>query len=276
MRFGRRYYEGRKTMIEICALFSGSSGNCTYIEADKTALLLDAGMSMKRIFAEIDRIGKDINNIKAIFVTHEHSDHIRGLGPVARRLGIPIFATNNTWRAMYRGIGVIDEKNIMPVEFGKTIEIGSITVNAFSIPHDAAQPCGYSFSGGGKRITVATDIGEMHEDIFNVMSGSDGVLLESNHDIGMLMNGCYPYYLKQRIRGKNGHLSNDDASEVVAKLVSTGTKTLLLGHLSAENNRPEIALASSCEAIEKTGVRVGEDVKIEVLERGKAGRLIAI
>lgn len=263
-------------MIEICALFSGSSGNCTYIEADNTALLLDAGMSMKRIFAEIDRIGKSIEKIKAIFVTHEHSDHIRGLGPLARRLNVPVYATKNTWRAMYRGIGAIDKKNIMPVEFGKTIEIDNITVNAFGIPHDAAQPCGYSFSGGCRRITVATDMGEMHEDIFNIMSGSDGVLLESNHDIGMLMNGCYPYHLKQRIRGKNGHLSNDDASEVAARLVHTGTKTLLLGHLSAENNRPEIALASSILAIEKTGVKVGKDVKLEVLERGKAGRLIAI
>jgi phosphoribosyl 1,2-cyclic phosphodiesterase len=260
-------------MMEVCALFSGSSGNCIYIESGATAVLLDAGVSMKRIFAEIERIGKSIEKIKAVFVTHEHSDHINGLGPVARRLRVPVYATKKTWYAMYRALGKIEKDKIMPVEIGETIEIDGLAVTAFGIPHDAVQPCGYTFCSGRKKITVATDMGEVCDEVLKIMCGSDGVLLESNHDINMLMQGSYPYYLKQRIRGKNGHLSNDDAAAAAAKLAAEGTKTILLGHLSGENNTSEIALTTSFEAIEKTGVR---DIRLEVIERGKEGKLIKI
>ncbi len=256
-------------MLKVCSFFSGSSGNCTYIESESGAILIDAGVSMKKIFEKLSRISRKPQFIKAIFVTHEHIDHILSVGSIARKLSIPVYATKNTWRAMYKSIGKIEKDFIKPVEYDEGIDIDDITVSAFKIPHDAADPVGYKIKCGNSNFAVATDIGEMNDSIFLALSGCGGVLLESNHDVNMLLNGSYPYNLKQRIRGKFGHLSNEEAAITCSRLVSSGVSKILLGHLSEENNTPEIALDSARCSILKCGVKIPEDVYITVAGYGE-------
>ena len=263
-------------MINICPLFSGSSGNSTYIEINGTGILLDAGVSMKKILTALERIGKSGRDVSALLITHEHIDHILSLGALARRLRIPVYATVNTWRSMIKSVGKIDKSQIKPVYEDQDETIEKLRFKAFRIPHDAAQPVGYTFSDGEKKLTVATDIGEMNDKLFLSLSGSDGILLEANHDIGMLLSGSYPYPLKQRIRGKFGHLSNDEAAATCARLVTLGTKTILLGHLSAENNRPETALMAVGDSIERTGAEIGRDVFLDVIKREQERELQTI
>jgi len=260
-------------MLKVCSFFSGSSGNCTYVESDMGAILIDAGVSMKRIFERLSEIGREPAFIKALFVTHEHSDHILSVGAIARKLKIPVYATKNTWRAMYRGLGKIDKEFIKPVEIDETIMVENIGVNAFRIPHDAAEPVGYTFSCDGKKMAIATDIGEMNDEIFLSLSGCSTVLLESNHDVDMLLHGNYPYTLKKRIRGKCGHLSNEEAAAVCARLISVGTTKILLCHLSEENNKPQIAFDTAKECLCRCGAKVPEDVFLEI---GGKGRLISV
>ena len=262
-------------MFGISSLFSGSSGNCTYIESENCGILIDAGVSMRRIFEKLSDIGREASVIKAIFVTHEHSDHILSVGSIARKLKIPVYATKNTWRAMYKSIGKIDKEYIKPVEIGEIIKIDDIEVSAFPVPHDAASPVGYTFSCEGRKCAIATDIGEMNENVFLSICGCNTVLLESNHDVDMLLHGRYPYPLKQRIRGKKGHLSNEEAAITCARLVSVGTHKILLGHLSEENNKPDIALETVSENVIKSGARIPEDVYIAVAG-DKAGELIKV
>ena len=256
-------------MLNVCSFFSGSSGNCTYVESEKGAVLIDAGVSMKRIFEEISRIDRTPDKIKALFVTHEHSDHVLSVGAIARKLHIPVFATKPTWRAMYKGIGKIDRELIKGIEVGENIEIEDIVVSPFSIPHDAAMPVGYKMECGGKKFVIATDIGEMSEKLFLEFSGADAILLESNHDREMLLSGPYPYTLKERIRGKCGHLSNEEAALTCERLVSIGTRKIFLGHLSGENNRPEIAFSEAEKCISKCGAKVGCDVFLSVAGYGE-------
>lgn len=252
-------------MIKVCPLFSGSKGNSTYIEINGNGVLLDAGVSFSRISQKLDAAGISPLQVKAILITHEHSDHIRGAGVAARKLGVPVYATIPTWYSMKKTLGKIEKNNILPVTPGKEEEICGICFKAFEIPHDASAPVGYNFFDGSKKFTVATDLGEMSEKLFLSLSGSDGIILESNHDVKMLLNGGYPYHLKMRIHGKLGHLSNDEAASVCARLASLGTKTILLGHLSEENNKPEIALAQTADMLCKDGVRLDEDVILRVL-----------
>lgn len=237
------------------------------------AILIDAGVSMKKIFERLSEIDREPSFIKAMFVTHEHSDHILSVGAIARKLKIPVYATKNTWRAMYRGLGKIEKHLIKPVEVGEEIEIEDIKVNAFSIPHDAAEPVGYTFMCGNKKLAVATDIGEMNDEIFLSLSGCATVLIESNHDVDMLLHGNYPYSLKQRIRGKCGHLSNEEAAAVCARLISVGTTKILLGHLSDENNNPSLAFDTTKECLCRCGASVPGDVYLEI---AGGGRLITV
>ena len=263
-------------MINICPLFSGSSGNSTYIEVNKTGILLDAGVSMKKIVTALERIGKSGHDLSALLITHEHIDHILSLGALARRFKIPVYATVNTWRSMIKSVGKIDKSQIKPVFEGKTEKIDNLEFTAFEIPHDAAVPVGYTFSDGEKKLTVATDLGEMNEKLFLSLSGSDGILLEANHDTEMLLTGSYPYPLKKRIKGKFGHLSNDEAAATCARLVTLGTKTILLGHLSAENNRPETAFETVSGSIKGAGAEIGKDVFLDVILREQERELQTI
>lgn len=242
-------------MIKFCPLFSGSSGNCIFVGTDHAKLLVDAGVSAVRISKALASIGEDPAEIDAIFITHEHSDHTRGAGIFARRFGTKIYANKATWEAMSKDIGDIftEQRNVLNNSDYNEINIGDITVFSFPVSHDAAAPSGYYFVAGQSKISVCTDTGYDAPEIMAAIKGSQAVLLESNHDIEMLKNGIYPPPLKKRILGKKGHLSNVLASEIACELCENGTRCIILGHLSKENNRPDICYCQTEEALKSKG-----------------------
>ncbi len=264
-------------MTELCSLYSGSSGNCIYVGNHDSAILIDAGVSGSRILNALEQAGKDPTKIKGIFVSHEHGDHIKGAGIVSRKLGIPIYANRLTWLHMRPLIGKVAPEMQMAIEDdGNTVHVGSLEVQAFSTPHDAADPQFYSIYDNDTKITVCTDVGHIGEDLYNKIKGSQAVLLESNHDVGMLQCGPYPYHLKQRIISEVGHLSNDDAAANVLRLAQDGTRHFILGHLSKENNYPDIARMTAETVLTRGGVDVNRDISLEVASREGPGRTVCI
>lgn len=252
-------------------LFSGSSGNSLYVEKGDTGVLVDAGLPGRRITEEMKKAQADIEKLSAIFVTHEHSDHIAGVGVLMRKYHVPVYATQGTWEAMEGKIGRIPADLIRTIAPGEEAVIGELHARPFSIPHDAACPVGYTFTDGCKKLAVATDLGCIEDGWMQAVSGADMLLLESNHDVDMLRAGRYPYDLKMRILGSEGHLSNDDAGIAAAKLYETGVKRILLGHLSGENNFPELAWESVAMQLRQAGA----DIPLGVASRdGLSGRYI--
>lgn len=252
-------------MFEMYSLISGSSGNASLVTNGNINILVDCGTSGKRAFELIKEAGISPESISAILVTHEHSDHTKGVGIAARKLKVPIYATAGTHGAM--SIGKINDNARVIISPGHDFEIGNIGVIPFSIPHDAAQPCGYSFIFENTKFTIATDIGHMTDDLIDSIKGSKSIILESNHDIDMLRYGEYPYPLKQRILGDNGHLSNSTAADTALELVKSGTKHIILGHLSDKNNLPEIAMMETYNKLTDNGVNVGSDMTLQVAGR---------
>ena len=258
--------------LRFSPLFSGSSGNATYVGCDDAHILVDAGLSGTRVSQELMRVGVNPVMLSAILVTHEHSDHIKGIGILSRKYDLPVFATEGTWREMYGKIGAISPRNMRIFEPGQDFYIGSIDVTPFSTPHDAGQPVGYTFEISGAKLAIATDLGSVRDSWFKYVKGSDAVILESNYDPGMLETGPYPYDLKKRIMGRHGHLSNDDAGEVAAELAKSGTRQIILGHLSKENNYPELAMQCTLSAMKLAGVSVEGGVRVMVASRdGNSG-----
>lgn len=239
--------------IQFTVLSSGSTGNATVVRNDDTALLIDAGLSAKRIdelMLERDMLGSQLDGI---LVTHEHSDHIRGLGAVARKYNLPIYANTNTWKAMQKSIGKIAEENIRIMESGEVKEFKSLRVESFGISHDAAEPVGYSFYDGKEKLSVATDLGYMSDKVRDAISGSDVMVLEANHDIDMLRMGRYPWNTKRRIMGDLGHLSNEAAGAALSELLDGITKRVYLAHLSRDHNLMELAKLTVRNAMEDRG-----------------------
>ncbi len=238
--------------------------------------MVDAGVSGVRIERALGSIGRRAEELSGILVTHEHTDHIAGVFVLARRYRLKVYATRGTWGAMCHLYKNPDRSLIKIVEEGKGFFVGDLGIKAFSIPHDAAQPVGYNFFEDDLKITVATDIGMMDENLFSAVAGSHAVLLESNHDVKMLENGPYPYVLKKRIKSDVGHLSNDEAAAVCARLVSLGTRRIILGHLSGSNNTPELAYSAACASISRSGARIGCDVFLDVAQRDSTGALMSV
>lgn len=263
-------------MIKFCSLYSGSSGNSIFVASGKTKLLSDAGLSAKKIMEALCSIGEKPSELNAILVSHEHSDHIRGAGALSRKFSLPIYASEGTWQAMEHMIGPVLECNRISFSSYAPFQIGDITVTPFPIPHDASEPVGYSFSAMGRKVTVATDIGHISMELLNCFEDSDLLLLESNHDVEMLKVGKYPWPLKRRIAGDHGHLSNEAAGEVVAYMAQKGTKKFLLGHLSKENNFPELAYQTVCNALCEKSLHAGTDVMLDVVLRDRVGKVIEL
>ena len=248
--------------MDIVSLRSGSRGNAALIFSDKTKILVDCGVSGKVIEEALSSLDISPRDIDGIVVTHEHSDHISGIGVMMRRYKLPVWANEDTWLAMEGQIGKIDS-NLEKIHNGE-FEIGDIGIKSFNISHDAAAPIGYSFQKGEEKVSVATDIGILKKDIFEVVKKSKTVLLEANHDVNMLEIGRYPEHLKRRIRGDFGHLSNDDAGKAAEFLVRLGTENIILGHLSEENNYPNLAEKTVELALAEAEIIVGRDVKLSV------------
>lgn len=258
--------------IRFSPLFSGSSGNAIYVGCDDAHILVDAGMSGTRITQELMKVGVNPGNLNGILVTHEHSDHIKGIGILSRKYDIPVFATEGTWAEMSGKIGAVAEKNVRIFEPGQDFFLGSMDITGFSTPHDAAQPVGYTFELHGAKLSIATDLGSIRDSWYKYVCNSDAVILESNYDPDMLKAGPYPYDLKKRILSRHGHLSNDDAGLVAAQLVKSGTKQIILGHLSKENNFPDLAMRSCEYALNREGIIPHEDVQLMVAGRdGNSG-----
>ena len=251
--------------LSFCSFASGSSGNCYLIKSRESAILIDAGISTKKIHAALQETGTDREEIRGVFVTHEHSDHIKGAGIVSRKYNLPVFATLKTHE--YMDLGKVDSSNIKYITPGIDFEIGTIGVRPFSIPHDAADPVGYNFFVDNKKLSLATDIGKITDDLLENLKGSLAVLLESNHDVDMLKNGRYPAVLKRRILSDIGHLSNVDAAKTVLELIKSGTHHIMLGHLSKENNTPTAAYMTTKQYLEENGVILDKDATLSVAAR---------
>lgn len=262
--------------MEFCSLYSGSSGNCLYVGSEKTKILIDAGLSGKKIEAALSDRNINPKEIKGIVVTHEHSDHTKGIGVLSRRFNIPIFANTNTWKAMYKSLGKISDENIKVFGNYKSFEIGDVTVSPFQIPHDAVEPCGYSFIKGKKKITIATDIGYFTDNIKSNLKDSDLILLESNHDVDMLKVGPYPYELKRRVLSDVGHLSNENAGKAILEVLGSKMKNILLGHLSDTNNYPCLAHETVVSVLKMEGVKVGDGFDLDVVTREEPTKIYRI
>lgn len=232
--------------MRLCSIASGSSGNCIYVGSEATHLLVDIGISGKRAeggLHELELTGRDIDGI---LITHEHADHIQGLGVIARKYGMPIYATRGTIAAIQAcsSLGNIDSSLFREVQEDKRFTIKDLTINPMRISHDAAQPVGYRIGYGNRRVAICTDLGTYNDYTVECLKGMDALLLEANHDVNMLQVGPYPYYLKQRILGDRGHLSNENSGRLLCRILHDNLKTVLLGHLSKENNLPELAFES--------------------------------
>ena len=265
--------------MELCSIASGSSGNCICVGSDENHVLIDAGISGKRIENGLNSIDLKTEEMQGVLVTHEHIDHISGLGVIARRYGLPIYATQGTIDAILntKSVGKIEESLFHAITPDQPFEIGDLLIEPISISHDAAEPVGYRVSHGEKSVGIATDMGVYDEKIVENLQGLDALLLEANHDVRMLQVGAYPYSLKQRILGKKGHLSNESAGRLLCRLLHDKMKQIMLGHLSRENNYEMLAYETVCAE-----VTMGEnpwkssDFKISVAHRDRASELITV
>ncbi|NLK95455.1 MAG: MBL fold metallo-hydrolase [Clostridiales bacterium] len=263
--------------MKFCPLYSGSSGNSIFVSTEKARILIDAGLPGKKIYDALESIGESAENLDGIFVTHEHSDHIKGIGVVSRKYDIPIYANSNTWSAMENSLGKIKEHNIKIIDRRSIVNIEDMSVKSFAIPHDAASPVGYTVVNNDKKVSVATDFGVFTEEIYVNIKDSNIVLLESNHDVNMLKFGPYPYNLKRRILSEVGHLSNDDCGEAIVALAKSSIgKKIILGHLSNTNNNPDLAYATVLGVIKDKGIEIGHDVCISMANRNMPSECISL
>lgn len=229
-------------MMRLCSIASGSGGNCIYVGSDTTHILIDAGISGKRTEAGLARLELSGRDIDGILITHEHSDHISGLRVWARRYGTPIYATKETLAALKRRDGgEISEDLFREIKADEKIVIKDMVCHPMRISHDSANPVAYRIYYGNQKVGILTDLGCYNEYTVESLRGMDALLLEANHDVRMLQVGNYPYYLKQRILGERGHLSNELAGRLLSRLLHDGLQAVILGHLSKENNLPELA-----------------------------------
>ncbi|SFK74390.1 MBL fold metallo-hydrolase [Salinicoccus halodurans] len=230
--------------MKMSVLASGSTGNSTYIETEKGSLLIDVGLSCKRIEESLNSLNTSLSNINAILITHEHSDHIKGLKVIAKRYDIPIFANENTWKQIdKKGIEINPEQkfHFNPLE---EKEIVGMDVHSFSVSHDAVDPQFYTFARDNKKISVITDTGYVSDQMKGIIKDSDCFVFESNHDVDMLRMGRYPWVTKQRILSDVGHVSNEDAAHAMRDVITDRTKRIYLSHLSLDNNIKELAKMS--------------------------------
>ena len=254
-------------MISMTSLYSGSSGNCTLVEIGDAKILVDAGRPGNRIKQAISQTDVSLEEIDAILVTHEHDDHIAGVGVLSRRYGIPVFSNENTFLAMKSKIGKMKDENIRIFASDEAFSFKDINILPFRISHDAAEPVGFVFDDGHDRIATLTDTGIITQHIRESVTGVRSILLESNHDIDMLACGSYPEPLKQRIMGEFGHLSNDTCDSFMEDLIKAGCEHFCLGHLSHENNTPLTALNSAVRYLKNEGMSRDRDYTVLIAKR---------
>jgi len=270
--------------LSFCSFSSGSSGNCYLVKTDKCAVLIDAGISARRIFKELERSDTPLGAVKALFLTHEHHDHVTGARVLLNKLHeAKVYASAGTLegtkrRDSYKRLSFehdIDEDRQVSIAPDEAVKIGDITIRAFRTVHDAEEPYGYSISSGKKRVALVTDTGTFTEEMLENIADADVLVLEANHDTELLRSGSYPHYLKRRILSDHGHLSNNQTAEALIKLFSYLNKkrVVLLAHLSGENNTPAIAESTVLAALSRGGLYTGSDLYMGVLLRDEASML---
>lgn len=262
-------------MLNFCSLYSGSSGNSFFVGTESTNILIDAGVSSRKIEKALDSLFIDPTSIKGILITHEHTDHVQGLGIFSKRFNIPVYVDKKTLDAMPKQKEKLSEENIHLFEVGDTFYINDLKISSFSIPHDAANPCGFNVYKDDKKISVATDIGHMTNDILQKLEKSSFVMLESNYDPNVLKYAPYPYQLKTRIASPTGHLSNETAGKTISHLIKTGLQGAMLGHLSKESNFPELAYKTVVDEIISSNLDMNS-LFLEIANRDCPSKLIKL
>lgn len=265
--------------MRMVSIASGSSGNCVYIGSSETHILVDAGISNKRIEKGLNEIGLKGNDLNGILITHEHSDHIKGLGVLARKYGIPIFSTKETLEEIgnKKSLGEYPQDLFQPICPDIDFMIGDLDIKPFRIDHDAANPVAYRVQHERKSVAVATDMGHYSQYIIDRLQGLDAILLEANHDVKMVEVGPYPYHLKRRILGDYGHLSNENAGRLLNCILHDKLKHIFLGHLSKENNYEELAYETvRVELTEGDSPYTAADFPITVAKRDDMSPIVTI
>lgn len=265
--------------MKLTSIASGSSGNCIYVDSGKTKLLVDAGISAKRIEQGLLELGESAKELNGILITHEHIDHIAGLGVLMRRYKIPVFATVGTIDSMRTSgkLGEVDKSLFYAVKADQPFRLEEMVIDPSAIWHDAKEPVCYSFYHDGKKASVATDLGNFDEYLVEKLKESDVLFVEANHDIHMLEVGRYPYPLKQRILGRFGHLSNERCGQFLSKLMHDNLKQIYLGHLSKDNNYPDLAYESVKLELKLHGIDLEQkNVQMEVAKRDSLSSLCEV
>jgi phosphoribosyl 1,2-cyclic phosphodiesterase len=239
--------------LRFTVLASGSTGNATVVSTDSATVLVDVGLSGKKIeelMRHRDITGSDLD---AVLITHEHSDHIKGLGAFARKHELPVYANEKTWAAMNKAVGELPDQQRKIIATDSVMEIADLRVESYAISHDAAEPVGYCFQADGVKLSLATDMGYMSEKVMDKLLRSDVLILESNHDVEMLRMGRYPWNIKRRILGDTGHLSNEAAGDALCRLLSGITRRVYLAHLSQQHNQMDLAKLTVNTILEGNG-----------------------
>ncbi len=258
-------------MFELCTLASGSSGNCLLMTDGATHILVDAGISARRITKALKALGVETGDLAGILITHEHTDHIAGIATLTKQFSLPVYASHAAGRQMAYRIAFLEDclHTFAP---GESFEVGSFGVESFATPHDTVQSVGYAVTYGRRKAAVATDLGEVTDAVRAGIRGAHLLVCEANHDVGMVRSGPYPYFLQERILGGRGHLCNEDGAALARHAVEEGAHTVVLAHLSAENNTPQRAYHAVKTHLEATGVDTVHDVLLEVAPRSETGR----
>lgn len=265
--------------MRLCSIASGSSGNCIYVGSEQTHLLIDTGISKKRIDESLAELGIKGEELNGILVTHEHADHIQGLGVFSRKYGVPIYATKGTISGIieYKGLGKMPEGLYHEVEIDQRFSIGDLEVKPFAISHDANEPSGFRVENSAKAVAVATDLGVYDDYTVENLKNLDAIVLEANHDVHMLEVGPYPYYLKQRVLGNRGHLSNELTGRLLCNILHDNLKYIMLGHLSKENNYEELAKETvKLEVTMGNTPFKGEDLPLLVANRDMMSKILDV
>ena len=265
--------------MNLVSITSGSSGNCIYVGSDNTHLLVDAGLSGKKIEEGLNSLDLTTSDLTGILVTHEHVDHIAGLGVIARRYGIPMYATRGTIAGIKNtsSVGNIPYELFHEIDTDKSFSINDLSINPIRISHDANEPCAYRINGDNSAVGICTDLGVYNDYIVDSFKGVNALLIEANHDVNMLQVGRYPYPLKQRILGDRGHLSNESCGKLLCNLLHDDLKTIMLGHLSEENNLAELAFETvRLEILLDECEYKPDDFDILVASRFERSKLIAV
>jgi len=254
-------------ILKACALRSGSSGNAIFISSGKTRLLVDVGVCLRSVEQALLEIDEQADDLDGVLITHEHSDHVSGLGVLLRRHPIPLYLTRGTWRAIQNSLGPGICSQVFLIEDKKPWTIGDLMVSGFKTPHDAADPVGFRISSARGDLAVLTDAGHLEDHLLDGVAGCKVIFVEANYDQAMLLAGTYPVPLKQRILSEFGHLSNDDCATAVCHLLARGTDHFVLSHISKDNNYPELALLTVSSKLRQMGAKPGKDCRLSTARR---------